>query len=295
MVSKPKRESDGDLPRLKSKVRRTDLDHEEGSSGVTDQYDRKSLKRDGNEKREKKNERQSEPARVHVRNMEELVEDEDEDENEKDPEREESNEFLELDNLEKKKKKSAEKAKALFMERFVGVVGRDAEGVKKLADKLEKEASIQNKEFLDGFETAYAWSGPFRVKKKNAKHDDDVHDFALMHQKGQDIIARASRVASQYNELVEKNVANELDGLLRNEWAKEDEQIVRMLELGKMVGFNKFESILNATKWDALDIDAVEVSKKFFPVVDEGKAIGWGKEAKKHERANRKLLKAFEE
>jgi hypothetical protein len=66
-----------------------------------------------------------------------------------------------------------------------------------------------------------------------------------------------------------------------------------MLELGKTVGMNKFECILKASKSDTLDTDATEVSKKFFPVVDEENVIGWGKEAKKHERATRKLLRAF--
>ncbi|KAJ8062639.1 hypothetical protein OCU04_009161 [Sclerotinia nivalis] len=280
----------------KEKNKEKKADRGEDSSGVTDHYDKKSLKRDGKEKGEEKEKgRRSEPVRVRVRELGGLGEDEVEDENYEDPGREESNEFLELDNLERKKKKSAERAKAQFMEKFVGVVERDAEGFKKLAAELEKEWLAEQKKFITSFHATYALASPFRIEKKGAKHESDIHDFALNHGKGQDMIARALEVISHFDKLAEKNVAKEFDGLLGNEWGKEDEQIAKMLELGKTVGLNKFECIINASKpEETLDTDAIEVSNKIFPVVEEGNSIGWGKEAKKHQRANRKLLQAFE-
>lgn len=138
---------------------------------------------------------------------------------------------------------------------------------------------------------SYALSAPF---KKGEEHEIDIHDFALNYRRGQDMITRAFDVISQFDKLAEKNIAKEFDGILGNDWGKEDEQIAKMLELGKMVGLNRFECVMNASKPDVLDVDAIEVSKEFFPVNGEGGCIGWGKEAKKHERANKKLLKAFE-
>ncbi|EDN94637.1 predicted protein [Sclerotinia sclerotiorum 1980 UF-70] len=273
-----------------------ETNHDEESSDVTDHYDTKSLRRDGKKKgEEKKKGRRSEPVRVRNRELGGLEEDEVEDENYEDPGREESNEFLELDNLERKKKKSVERAKALFMEKFVESVERDAEGFKRLAAELEKEWLTEQKKFITSFHATYALASPFRIEKKGAKQDNDIHDFALNHGKGKDLIARALEVISQFDKLAKKNVAKEFDGLLGNEWGKENEQIVKMLELGKTVGLDKFECIINASKpKETLKTDAIEVSNKIFPVVEEGDSIGWGKEAKKHQKANRKLLKAFE-
>ncbi|KAI9644296.1 hypothetical protein NHQ30_007652 [Ciborinia camelliae] len=312
MVSKPKRKSEdakGDLPNSRFKARKYELGgldgldgeedgEDEDGDGVVDGYDdEKKVKRDGKGKgkeKEKKQARMSEPVRVSVRELRELGKDEDEDEYGEDPGRDESNEFLELDNLERRKKKSAERAKAQFMEKFVKGVERDAEGVRKLVGEFENEALVEDKKFLEEFQASYALSGPFRVKKVDAKHENDVNDFSLTHKKGQHLITKALEVISHFDKLAEKNVAKDFNGLLGNEWGKEDEHIAKMLELGKTVGINKFECVMNASKPDIMDFDEIEVQKKFYPVVDGGDAIGWGKEAKKHDRANRKLLKAFE-
>ncbi|CAD6442439.1 5978faae-785d-43ae-a92e-b84755461d88 [Sclerotinia trifoliorum] len=280
----------------KDKNEEKKTDHDEESSGFTDHYDTKSLRRDGKEKgKERKKGRSSEPVRNRFRESGRLGEDEVGDENYEDQGREESNEFLELNNLERKKKKSAERAKALFMENFVGSVERDAEGFKKSAAELEKEWMIEQNKFITSFHATYAFASPFRIEKKGAKHENDIHDFALNHGRGKDMIARALEIISQFDKLARKNVTKEFEGLLGNEWGKEDDQIAKMLELGKTVGLNKFECIINASKpEETLDTDAIEVSNQIFPVVEEGNSIGWGKEAKKHQRANRKLLKAFE-
>lgn len=135
------------------------------------------------------------------------------------------------------------------------------------------------------------------------EHDENFWDFALLRVKGQDLIEKAMEVTSQLDKLIEKDVADDFKGLLNNDWDKEDEEMARMLDLGKTVGWNKFECVLNASKQEVLGVEATEVEKKFFSVgVEEGegdgngdgKTIGWGKEAKRHERASRKLLKGFE-
>ncbi|KAM0152517.1 hypothetical protein ACHAQE_007187 [Botrytis cinerea] len=289
MVRKLKRKSEGDLPNSRSKTRkngsyRTDMnvsDQEEDSSGVPDQFDRKVLKRDGKEKkREKKGERMSEPARIGERELGEREKDEDEDSGQ-----EASNEFLELDNLERKKKKSAERAKAQFMEKFIGSVERDVKDFKESAAELEREDSVESMEFLEGFHAAYSLSAPFKT---------DSYDFSLNHRRGQNMITRALELNSHFDKLAKKDIAKELAGLFSNEWGKEDEEIAKMLELGKIVGLNKFECIVNASDPEILETNALEASKKFYPAVEGGGSSGWGKEAKKHERAHKKLLKAFE-
>lgn len=44
-----------------------------------------------------------------------------------------------MDNLERKKRENAERAKALFMEKFVGVVEKDAEEIKKWVEEEDRE------------------------------------------------------------------------------------------------------------------------------------------------------------
>ncbi|KAF7917012.1 uncharacterized protein EAE98_010443 [Botrytis deweyae] len=323
MVRKSKRKSEGDLPNSRLKARksgeyRSGLEGEEREEGfdavadwvdrkgvrrdgrekkdvggVADQVDKKSLRRDGKEKKkEKKRGRMSEPARIGGRELGER-EDDDEDEDDGDGDEDEdedsgqeaSNEFLELDNLERKKKKSAERAKAQFMEKFIGAVERDVKDFKESAAELEREASVENKDFLEGFHAAYSLSAPFKTVS---------YDFSLNHKKGRIMITRALELSSQFDNLTRKDIAKELAGLFGNEWSKEDGEIATMLELGKMVGLNKFECIVNASKPEILETEALEVSKKFYPAVEEESSTGWGKEARKHERAHKKLLKAFE-
>ncbi|TGO20426.1 hypothetical protein BPAE_0296g00020 [Botrytis paeoniae] len=313
MVRKSKRKSEGDLPNSRLKTRKSGEyrggldgeDREEGFGGVADwvdgkgvrrggrenkdiigvadQFDKKGSKRDGREKKkEKKKERMSEPARISGR---ELGEKEDEDDEDEDSGQEAGNEFLELDNLERKKKKSAERAKAQFMEKFIGAVERDVKDLKESAAELEREASVENKDFLEGFHAAYSLSAPFKTIS---------YDFSLNHKRGRIMITRALELSSHFDNLANKDTAKELTGLFGNEWSKEDEEIAKMLELGKMVGLNKFECVVNASKPEILETDALEVSKKFYPAVEEESSTGWGKEAKKHKRAHKKLLKAFE-
>ncbi|TGO20127.1 hypothetical protein BTUL_0001g01380 [Botrytis tulipae] len=319
MVRKSKRKSEGDLPNSRVKTRKSGgdrggLDEEEREegfgavadwvdkkgvrwdgrekkdmSGIADQFDKKSLRRDGKEKKkERKKGRMSEPARIGgggLGEREEDDEDEDEDDGNEDSGQEASNDFLELDNLERKKKKSAERAKAQFMEKFIGAVERDVKDFKEAAAELEREVSVENNDFLEDFHAAYSLSAPFKTVS---------FDFSLNHRRGRIMITRALELSSQFDNLAKKDIAKELAGLFGNEWSKEDEEIAKMLELGKMVGLSKFECIVNASKPEILETDALEVSKKFFPVVEEESSTGWGKEAKKHERAHKKLLKAFE-
>ncbi|KAF7952918.1 hypothetical protein EAE96_006141 [Botrytis aclada] len=314
MVRKSKRKSEGDLPNSRFKARKSGecrggLDGEEGcggvaggldrkggrgdgrekkgSSGIADQSDKRVLKKDGKEKKkEKKKGRMSEPARIGGRKLGEKEGDDDENDEDEDEDsgQEAINEFLELDNLERKKKKSAERAKAQFMEKFIGAVERDVKDFKESASALEREASVENKDFLEGFHASYSLSAPFKTVS---------YDFSLNHKKGRIMITRALELGSHFDNLAKKDISKEFAGLFGNEWSKENDEIAEMLKLGKMVGLNKFECIVNASKPETLETDALEVSKRFYPVVGEESSTGWGKEAKKHERAHKKLLKAF--
>ncbi|RAL58813.1 hypothetical protein DID88_009123 [Monilinia fructigena] len=301
MVRKLKRKSGeflhskDDLPVYQPTARKNDSfndgDYEGSSSGVMDVHAKKNLKRygKGDRGKERKKGRMSEPTRASVKEAEELAQDKDENEDEDeyydDPGREESKEFLELDNLEKKKREDAERAKELFMKKFVGIVEKDAEEIRESVEKEDKEFAVA---------VSHDLSAPFKVCKPGATDPKDLRNFAFMYNRGQDLVGRAMETISQFMKLVEKDVSKELAGLSRNEWAKEDEETAKVLELGKTVGLNKFECVMNASKPNAMYTDEFEISEKFFPAVEEGDAIGWGKEARKQERAYRKLFKTFE-
>lgn len=152
-------------------------------------------------------------------------------------------------------------------------------------------SSVQNKAFLGAIATSHNLSAPL---KEATTDDKDPRDFILMYNRGQNLVKKAMETISQFTKLAEKDVGKELAGLSRNEWTKEDEEMAKVFELGKTVGLNKFECVMNASKPDAMETNEFEVSKKVFPIVEEGDAVGWGKEAKKQERAYRKLFKTFE-
>ncbi|KAB8290292.1 hypothetical protein EYC80_011156 [Monilinia laxa] len=310
MVRKSKRKSGAfllskdDLPLYQSKARKKDSfndgDYEGSSSGVMDGNTKKNLKRygKGNRGNERKKGRMSEPTRAIVKEAEELAQDkdenEDEDESYDDLGREESKEFLELDKLERKKRENAERAKELFMKKFAGIVEKDAEEIRKSVEKEDEEFSVQNEAFLSAIIASHGLSAPFRVCKPGATDPKDLHDFALMYNRGQNLVEKAMETISRFMKLAEKDVSKELAGLSRNEWTKEDEEIAKVFELGKTVGLNKFECVMNASKPDAMYTNEFEVSERLFPAVEVGDEIGWGKEAKKQERAYRKLFKTFE-
>ncbi|KAF7883270.1 uncharacterized protein EAF02_005190 [Botrytis sinoallii] len=182
------------------------------------------------------------------------------------------------------KEERRESESAVYGEIYWGR-GERREGLQGIGGRVGERSFGRNKDFLEGFHAAYSLSAPFKTVS---------YDFSLNHKKGRIMITRALELSSQFDNLTRKDIAKELAGLFGNEWSKEDGEIAKMLELGKVVGVNKFECIVNASKPEILETEALEVSKKFYPAVEEEISTGWGKEARKHERAHKRLLKAFE-
>jgi hypothetical protein len=105
------------------------------------------------------------------------------------------------------------------------------------------------------------------------------------------IIALAQRVASKFEEVVGKSAVHDIPTMFENDWVAQDEHTKHLLEIGKAVGKNKFESIMKASKPVIMDEDTTAVSETLFPSPDNADIVGWGKQARRQMKANKKLFK----
>lgn len=99
---------------------------------------------------------------------------------------------------------------------------------------------------------------------------------------------------SKFEEVAKRIKEIDTTALIENEWGDQDEAIKVILHNGKNIGVNRYRRMLNASKEDVvLEGEDKKTSGVFF--ADERRAEGgWGKMAKKQEKALRKLGQTLE-
>ncbi|PQE08889.1 hypothetical protein CJF31_00010809 [Rutstroemia sp. NJR-2017a BVV2] len=205
---------------------------------------------------------------------------------ENDSDREESKRFFHLAKFEKKKKERATREAAEYKEKFLATVKCDEEALRKRSIDFELATSSKNQEFLKALKHSFTLTAPIKSSK-----NEDACNFPSMKMKCHGIIALAQRVASKFEEVVGKSAVHDIPTMFENDWVAQDEHTKHLLEIGKDVGRNKFESIMKASKPAIMNDDTIAVSETLFPPPDNADIIGWGKQARRQMKANKKLLK----
>ena len=154
----------------------------------------------------------------------------------------------------------------------------------------------RDNDFLETFREVYASSAPFELQAKDTsqrKDSSSVHGFASLYKRSRSLTARGLEVVEKFEMASAKTSSIETSGLMDNEWGCEDETAAKVLAIGKAVGLDKYQSILTAGKPMEMDGDANQISELLYGGTEEGLSPGWGKVAKKQEKAARKLVKTF--
>ncbi|KAM3071501.1 hypothetical protein ACMFMF_007972 [Clarireedia jacksonii] len=282
-----KRKSEGTLPNPRSKAHKTGAllkckDAHLSSEQVADSsFDEqgtvpKYMNKHGRS-------RKSEPIPSNLRDDDN---DDEDDGIENDSDREESKRFFHLANFEKKKKERAIREAAEYQEKFLASVKRDEEALRKRSKELDLTASLKDQEFLKAFKHSFSLTAPI-----NSAKNEGVFDLPSMEIKCHGIIALAQRVASKFEEVVGKSAVDDIPTLFENDWVAQDGHTKHLLEIGRVVGKDKFESIMKASKPVIMDDDTIAVSETLFPAPDDAGTIGWGKQAKRQMKANKKAFK----
>jgi hypothetical protein len=146
--------------------------------------------------------------------------------------------------------------------------------------------SSKDQEFLKALKHSFTLTAPISSSK-----NEEASDFPSMKMKCHGIITLAQRVASKFEEVVGKSTVQPIPTMFEDDWVAQDGHTKHLLEIGKAVGMNKFESIMKASKPAIVDDDTAVVSETLFPPPDNADIIGWGKQARRQMKANKKVCK----
>ncbi|KAE8452831.1 hypothetical protein EG329_013103 [Mollisiaceae sp. DMI_Dod_QoI] len=285
-----KRKSESALPTGKSKQRRTSasrIDEENSSQdagGSSDQlfvqekpaapkYVKKTVVKS----------RKSEPARLTK----------EDDEYEDDEGRMETQQFLALVEHESKKKKRAAKAASEYMDRFKEGIQSSDDALKMRLVNLIAASTKQSTTFLSAFRNAYASSRPLPPPSTETSLPDEIC-FVTLFDHSQSLINNAFEIISRFETANEKTENLEIAELLDNEWELENGTAARVLAVGHNVGLEKYQALLQGAGEPVMDEDTEIFAELIYGAdVRDTSAFeyGWGKVAKKGEKAARKFVK----
>ena len=151
-------------------------------------------------------------------------------------------------------------------------------------------------DFIELFTDAYASSAPVGFQGLDIaqrKDSPSAHGFASLYRRSQKLTTHAHQVVERFEMASLKTSSIDTSALLANEWEREDERVAELLAIGKAVGLDKYQSSLAAGKPTEPDGDAARFAELLYGGTEKNPSAGWGRVAKKHEKAARKLVKTF--
>lgn len=144
-------------------------------------------------------------------------------------------------------------------------------------------------EFLNSIKTAYELSNPFALHGT----DKDLGSIAALFQRNKEILDSARSLVQKFEDVAQRIKSQDTTSLTANNWKEEDEALASLLEAGRKVGVDKCQSLMTASTERRLSAEEARAAKILYNRGQPG-ASGWGKVARKQEKAVRKLAKASE-
>ncbi len=202
------------------------------------------------------------------------------------------------------------------MEKINKKVENDEQGLKDLRDRLIASSYVcsvlfshvlllmLNREKVDAdffasFKTWYTLSRPAQPHTQTVKGKERATSpadcFALLYSQSKELISHANRIVEKFEKANEKTIAIVTPGLLKNDWARDNETAETLLAVGHRVGLERFEAVLKGESAPVVEEDDVMFAEAIYgeEAENDEKRITWGKSVKKHERATRKTWKAL--
>ncbi|TAQ89133.1 tRNA pseudouridine synthase [Chlorociboria aeruginascens] len=216
------------------------------------------------------------------------------DEYDEDAGRMESQQFLALVAAESKKKRRAVKEAAEYLERFAQLVETDDRDLKKHLHDLETSAKEQDNGFLEAFEIPLVsiYSSRWLDSGKDGDNEGSTPHFSSAYKRSQNLTACALRLIEKFDRVIEQ-ISTDASNSTEYPWAEEDNKMAKLLTAGKAAGLSNIESLLTGSREPVLDAEATRDSSTFYQNRDEYAAVGWGRIARKQEKALKKVIRGI--
>lgn len=160
-----------------------------------------------------------------------------------------------------------------------------------LSAEANKNSTKLDSDFLEAFTNSYAASRPTAPPSDatRGKISASETSFAIMYERSKHIIARAFEIIENFETANEKTVKIELGKLMTNAWEHENDTAENVISAGHIAGLQKYESLAEGAGEPEIDGDLVVYVGAIYK--QEIHAVGWGRMARKQEKALKKVDK----
>jgi hypothetical protein len=146
-------------------------------------------------------------------------------------------------------------------------------------------AKLDN-DFLEAFTNSYTSSRPTAPSSSETS-------FSARYQRGKQITAYAYNLIERFEKDNDETVKIEVTGLTTNSWVKEYKDVENVITAGRDVGLQKYEALADGVGEPEIDEDMVEFVKSIYKPEHQPPGIGWGRMARKQDKALKKVDKNF--
>lgn len=159
----------------------------------------------------------------------------------------------------------------------------------------------KDEDFRQEFKTLFSSVAPFT--KDEVASANKLGHFSALYDQSKKLATGAENLIAKFESACQEIAGLNTEALISNGWAEKDEKLRQLLLEGKEVGMRKYKKLLNPTKDkkenmepEVEDPAMLAVEGMFFKKVEGEEAADegiWDKVARKHEKAAKKLVKAF--
>jgi hypothetical protein len=103
----------------------------------------------------------------------------------------------------------------------------------------------------------------------------------------------ARNVIEKFEKGNEKTVKINVAGLMTDDWQEENSTAERVLAAGRIAGLQKYEALAEGAGEAEIEEDMVHFAEAIYKPEQEIPGPGWGRMARKQEKAFKKLDKAY--
>ena len=103
----------------------------------------------------------------------------------------------------------------------------------------------------------------------------------------------ARNVIEKFEKANEKTVKIDVTGFMINDWQEENSTAEKVIAAGRIAGLQKYEALAEGAGELEIEEDVVLFAEAIYKPDQEVPGPGWGRMARKQEKAFKKLDKAF--
>lgn len=153
-------------------------------------------------------------------------------------------------------------------------------------------SSENDAKFIERFKELFKISRPIStpINGENAGGDTG---FATLYKRSRRLVKDAHGVLEEFERVARLATECEKEGLGSVEWAVEDEELMKVLDAGRVVGIEKLKGLMGAPHPGPVDGDTTRLAGIIYNGEDES-LVGWGNIARQQGKATRRLMKTFE-